>query len=424
MSKAEVALTRDDPSRPCGPILPAWDDSIINHYYHGLAPSVRAYLAVFGAMSLGGRTKPLSLIFETPSGYGKTAVLQMAFAEQGSRMAKYVYRSDCFTPKSFVSHAANVSAAELESIDMLPKLKDRVLITKELAPIFRGRQDELTSNFSMLISVLDGKGFVSNSGSRGERGYHGSIVFNWVGATTPIPAETHQLMAQLGTRFLFYEVPAHLPTEADLLVFLDSEHSAHEAEKKCNEAVQNFVCQFFERHPLGTIDKGAIEFPDAYKIQLVRLAKLLTQGRAKLRYEKVGAEYEAVSADPPEAPYRALQSLKELAFGHALISGRFEITLDDLGLVRDVALSSVPGHLRPIIKALTSSESVDTATCRSLCGVSSPTARKRFRELELLGLADPIPAPASNESNQIALADQYSWLREGTENETEVCVVN
>jgi hypothetical protein len=232
------------------------------------------------------------------------------------------------------------------------------------------------------------------------------------------------LMSQLGTRFLFYEVPAHVPTEAELLAFLDSDHDGDEAEKKCAEAVQSFLCQFFERHPIGTLDKGSVGFSDAYKIQLVRLAKLLTHGRAKLRYEKVGAEYEAVSADPPEAPYRALQSLQELALGHALISGRFEITMDDLRLVRDVALSSVPGHLRPIIKALTSSESVDTATCRKLCGVSSPTARKRFRELELLGLADSIPASASNGPNQIALADHYSWLREDTENETEVCVVN
>jgi hypothetical protein len=136
MTGEEIRLTGKHFIRPVGPTLPAWDDSIINHYYQGLAPAVRVYLAVFGAMSLRGRTKPLSLIFETPSGYGKTAVLQMAFSDQASPMAKYVYRSDSFTPKSFVSHAANVSAAELEGIDMLPKLKDKVLITKEWHPSF------------------------------------------------------------------------------------------------------------------------------------------------------------------------------------------------------------------------------------------------------------------------------------------------
>ncbi len=96
----------------------------------------------------------------------------MAFPLKGRELEKHVYRSDKFTPKAFVSHAASVSAAGSSSQDRLaPKAGLRqILITKEMAPIFRGREEELKESFSMLISVLDGKGFTSDTGMRGQRG--------------------------------------------------------------------------------------------------------------------------------------------------------------------------------------------------------------------------------------------------------------
>ena len=170
-------------------------------------------LAIFGAMALGKRTKPLTLIFDGPSGSGKTTVLQMAFPIKEIGLDGFVYRSDKFTPKAFVTHAANVSKAELAKIDLLPRIEQKVLITKEMAPILRGRKEDLIEIFSILIGVLDGKGFVSDSGIQGRRGYDRSIVFNWLGATTPLPPNTYRLMSQLGNRLLFFEMAAVEPPE-------------------------------------------------------------------------------------------------------------------------------------------------------------------------------------------------------------------
>lgn len=172
---------------------------LVRAHYNGLLPAVECGLAVFGTMPLSGRTRPLSVIFETTSGYGKSAVTQMFFPLAGTGLDKYAYRCDKFTPKAFVSHAANVSKDKLSEIDLLPQLRNKVLVTKELAPIFRGRDDELKETFSILIAVLDGKGFSSNSGVQGKRGYEENIVFNWLGATTPLRRDTHRLMYQLGT---------------------------------------------------------------------------------------------------------------------------------------------------------------------------------------------------------------------------------
>jgi hypothetical protein len=130
-------------------------DPVVQVYYPRLLPTVHACLAVFAAMAFQERTKPLCLILETPSGYGKSAVLQMFFPKPNAGLDKYVYRSDKFTPKSFVTHAASVKKEDLPKLDLLPKLKGKVLVTKELAPIFRGRDEEMQENFSTLISVPD-----------------------------------------------------------------------------------------------------------------------------------------------------------------------------------------------------------------------------------------------------------------------------
>ncbi len=69
-------------------------------------------------------------------------------------------------------------------------------MTKELAPIFRGREEELKENFSTLISVLDGKGFTSDTGMRGQRGYKDIIIFNWLWQHF-LPPATHRLIPNL-----------------------------------------------------------------------------------------------------------------------------------------------------------------------------------------------------------------------------------
>lgn len=103
---------------------------LVNTYYPGLMPTVKCALSVCAAMSLKGRTKPLSVIFVTTSGYGKSAVVQMLYPLDGLGLGQYVYRSDKFTPKSFVSHVATTSkSGKKPDTDMLWKLEGKVLVT-------------------------------------------------------------------------------------------------------------------------------------------------------------------------------------------------------------------------------------------------------------------------------------------------------
>jgi hypothetical protein len=385
--------------------------ALVAQHYRGLEGALDAMLAVFGSMSLAGRTKPLSLMFETASGYGKTAVVQMAFPLSNLTLERYVYRSDRFTPKAFVSHAATVARAKLSAVDLLPRVVNKVLLTKELAPIFRGREEDLKETFSTLISVLDGKGYVSDSGTHGHRGYPGPVLFNWIGATTPLPASTHRLMSQLGTRLLFYEVPAIAPSDDELLAYAQNDQ-ASAAEQECQQAMNEFLLDFFATHPIQSVPAESIVFPGDRMRELVQWAQFTAAGRAEVTFERDGSNWAPVGAMPPEGPWKLVNYLKDLARGRALIHGRSEIDACDLGLIGHVAISSIPGYLRPIVRKLRDAASVDTATAESLCRVSAPTARNYLKQLELLGIVKVAKgSPEDNQPDAAELAPPYRWLR-------------
>ena len=82
-------------------------ERIVKPRYPGLFHAVKAGLALVAILALEGRTKPRALIYESLSGYGKSAVVQMFFPCQDA-LRSIVHRCDKFTPKSFVSHAANI----------------------------------------------------------------------------------------------------------------------------------------------------------------------------------------------------------------------------------------------------------------------------------------------------------------------------
>ena len=299
----------------------------------------------------------------------------------------------------------------MSKLDLIDRLRNKILLTKELAPIFGGRDEELRENIATLISVLDGEGFISDSGMRGRRGYDKAILFNWLGATTPLPARVHRMMAQLGTRLLFYDVPTIELTDAQLLTY--AKHGKpHEAAAACNKAVNRFLKEFFQLCPIGRVDRNSVQFPDDRLEEIIRWAQLLVKGRTEVLTEKDDGELEPVSAGQTEGIWRVLDYFKELAIGHSLICDRKEIDRSDLDLVGHVAVSSIPGHIRPIVRRLREADCVTSTEAEQLCKVSRPTARKRLRELEVLGLAlRTNGSAATNQPDAVSLTPAFSWLR-------------
>lgn len=160
--------------------------------------AIEIALSVISQLKIEGITQVFALILMgNPSSY-KSTILEIISA------IPVCYVSDSFTPKSFVSHSANSKKKDLEKVDLLPRIRYKTLITSELAPLFSGNPDQLVEHFGMLTRILDGRGFQSDSGVHGRRGYVGDYSFMWLGAVVDIPHRVWKLLANLGAKMYFF----------------------------------------------------------------------------------------------------------------------------------------------------------------------------------------------------------------------------
>src|SRR5262249_33749062 len=155
-------------------------------------------------------------------------------SDEKGELAKFLYRSDKLTAASFVSHKADLTSDELEEVDLLPRIRGKTMVSKELAPFFSGKREELLDRFAHTASVLDGTGFVSDSGAHGRRGCAEHINFQWLGATTPLSSELLDVMSSVGPRILFYDADRSRKDVDALVEF--ATHCDTEATEKCRAA--------------------------------------------------------------------------------------------------------------------------------------------------------------------------------------------
>ena len=218
---------------------------IVSKHFPALWPAVEACLSACATLLFKDNVNPVTMIIVGPPGTGKTTVTDMF---QGARVGgkALCYRTDKFTKASFVSHSAQATEKELKSIDLLPKIQNKVLVTPELSPIFRGKHDELVEIFSIITRVLDGQGLTTDSGTHGRRGYEGEYIFTWLGATTPFDTQAWEVMSQLGSRLFFLLLEAESSTTlADLVASLHEDIPYSIALQECKQVVGDFLTDLF-----------------------------------------------------------------------------------------------------------------------------------------------------------------------------------
>ena len=353
-------------------------------------------------------SQPFALILNgPPSSLKTTAIFILA-------KCSMIYRSDQFTPPSFVSHSASVKREKLEQIDLLPRIKNKCLITKELAPVFGADEDQLTKNISILISVLDGQGYVSDSGVHGQRGYPDPHMFTWLGAIVDIPYRVWKLLGNLGPRLYFLRLNGQDRDEQTRLKEL-TEGTYLAKVEECAEKAQAYFGKLDEALILKQIvwQKGNDDHELLLKI--LRIAKVLAHLRAVVQVWETdgsgGSEYNYASP-VIEDPSRAATALYNLAIGHAVFHGRDKITEDDLRVVVKVALDSATKERVKLLDMLIENKGiVSTVDFELALGCSKATALKTMKELEIIGLVDETEVKGITKSlKAVALKAEFQWL--------------
>jgi hypothetical protein len=366
-------------------------------------------LSVAATLLLEDQQNPVAINLEGPPSSAKTTLVD--FFEKATDK---VYKSDRFTPKSFVSHSANVKREQLDEVDLLPRIRHRLFLVPELAPLFGLRNEDLLENFAILTRVLDGQGLTTDSGVHGRRGHTGDYLFAWIGCTTPIEHRVWKTMGKLGSRFLFIAMPDEAHSDAALVEATAGGSAYRDRLEECREAVADFLEDLWmETGGVRAVQWDRAADPQPVMLKIAAYAKLLARlgGTISVWREGSGDE-ETYNFTTPiiEQPHRAMSLLYALARGHAVVHGRRQLNEDDLDVVARAALESTPNDRRAVMRLLIQNAgTVSTSDVQEALRCSAPTGRAILETLDKLGIGD-YENPGAPEPATLTIADPIAWV--------------
>lgn len=377
--------------------------------------SIQLIASVKCILNMKDCTLPLIMILLGAASSLKTVPIEM--------FRKWVntFYTDNFSAKAMVSHSTAVKKDELPDIDMLPKIKYKLFLAPELSPIFTKKDDELVEILGIMTRIADGRGYESDTGAHGHRGYVGEYMFTMVGAAIDIPYKVHKYLGFLGPKLYFFRLPKLEKSDNDYFNQL----------KDCpfNVKFQNIqvalkdylkwleLCPKMEinsESKLGKIvwdsDKDDNE---AIRI-IIRLGRLLSHLRAVVptweTHGSQGTDY-AYATAMKEEPDRAMEQLRNISRGFALSKGRNYITKEDLSLPIKVVLSTASVDRVNIFDLLLAHKGkLVTKVITTSLNTSHHTAHRIMTELKAIGLVDIKEPETETEEKEITLKDEFDYF--------------
>jgi energy-coupling factor transporter ATP-binding protein EcfA2 len=379
--------------------------TVVNNFDEAQWHLTEAILSTHATLLVSDIQNCAGLIVVGQSGAGKTTALKCF-----EGLSEQFYRSDEVTPASFVTHDASLSEEELEDVDLLPRIKHKSLLCRDMETWFSGDRESIRTTMSRMTHLMDGEGLTRDSGSHGKRGYEGDFRFSFIGASTPLKSRAWDVMGNAGYRFVFYHRESRSNDHETVKGNLFDESSYEEKVTECRHKVQSFLHQLWNDHGgYGSIPNDEISFSDDAQDAIAHLAKLVQFSRATLT-DGSGKEDHTVRR---EDPLRVGAVLREIAKGRALIDGETEVDVDDVVVSARVALSTMPNKRRPIVRALLNPANDGQLTRNEVgdaLGVSKPTALNRMKLVDTLGIAEFTEVENDGRgTKKLELKEEFQW---------------
>jgi hypothetical protein len=376
----------------------------------------------------------MGIVFAVPSSM-KTKVIEIL------RKWPYSYFTDKFTPKSFVSHSATLTKDKLKDVDLLPRIKDKILLTPELSPLFTGKDEDIKEQFGIITRLLDGNGLETESGVHGKRGYYGNYMFTWIGAAVDIPYSVYKFLSTIGFKIYFLRLPRIEVSEDELVDQITTEKPFNEKMREIEKLLLDYLI-WFEVCPISISLQNIAKIEwnkskdDISSIKIIaRLAILLARLRGNISVYKSTDRDDLVipiidnsnntitainysegfihSIPTIENPSRANQQLYNLARGHALSHGRNYITEEDIPLIIKVVLSTGSIERVLILDLLIAyNGTLTTSQITMSMRISNNTAKRTMTEFKGLDLVtmERVDPNRSNSEYKITLNSKFNWF--------------
>jgi hypothetical protein len=425
-------------------------------------------LSCMRVLNIHGCTLPIIAIILGRAAGGKTQVISLL------RQWPYAYYTDTHSAKSWITHTTSVKEeADLEKIDMLPRVKNRIFCTPEWAPIFTLREDDLKATVGIITRIADGQGLASNSGVYGRRAYEGIHMFSWIGAAVDVPHIVYKVLGTLGQKLYFFRLPfkditTHNVNEelgSDFNTKFDSIQIAlfdylkwfeigpdlvHDNRDGESDRDQDSLFDYekdlrfkpgvpgnqFKFHDDDDVvwkevmkkKKQSLERSDKVKGSrllkmkwdrnkddsqakqcIAELAVLLSHLRCDVQTWREGSDI-GYSPSLPEHPQRAAEILFNVAKGHALLYGRNFVTMQDVQIVVKTVLSTAQIDRVKVFSLLLANEGNSLSTSKITQSLNISPQTARRKMTEFKAIGlVDEEYSGSNNELSIKLKSDFNW---------------
>ncbi len=417
---------------------------VANTYFEDSWQLLQFCLSVKSVQNIYGNNLPfIGFILYKPSSLKSTII--DSFQKYPS--ALYV---DDLTKNSFLSHYSTNSEEELQNNDLIPKMKDKILLTSEIAPIINANEDDLRKTLGIITRLVDGKGYQSHSGTHGHRGYP-PMMFTWIGAGIEIPPKMWTMLSQLGFKIYFFR-PIFKKKTVDDLKKIAKDNELPEKKQKLEEALLDYL-KVFDAAPqteeIIVLDETSgnpkikwdqTKDDDSVLDCISNLANLLaalrgtvftsfskTRKSTKVNNKNDGNDNEThddtgfiqteqidydIEPSVTEDAARAVIQLRNLALANAISQGRNYLTKDDAKLIITVCFSTTKIYRAKMLDLLLENNGeLTTSQITTGLDISKPHALQTMQEFDALKIGK-ISSISSYEKSErkIKLNDEYSWF--------------
>jgi len=367
-------------------------------------------LAIIAQLLINDVTNPFALVLVDVPSSGKTITINFFSEIEG-----LTYATDKFTPASFVSSAANVAKDKLKDIDLLPRIRYKLFLIRDLSTLFSKRDDDLSECLGLLTRVLDGEGLNTDSGIHGQRQYVGEYLFMILAASTPIPPRVMKMMGSLGSRLFFLNINSRDKSEKELADQLTST-AYKQKELVCRTATKSFLQTLWSQNQLG-INWDKSQDNMECNLIIARCAMLLARLRGVVQVWKDqsldGSDF-GHNMPVKEKADRISQQFYNLCRSHAVVCGRRQVTEEDLRLIIELAIDSAPTMRAKLLRKLIEFKgTMMTSEVEVALDCSKPTALKEMeilRALNVCKVTQTSTGLVGEPEKAITLSEDFIWF--------------
>jgi hypothetical protein len=345
----------------------------ISRWWPSFIPLFKAQTGAIATLQFAGVQHSIALFTMGESGSGKSMEMK---AYTGTFHHERVLRVDKFTIPALLSGYGESKKEDLEQAALFRRVKQRVMVTPDLARIFRGRTTGvLEERFGELAGWLDGEGIVQWTGTHGVQGAEGDFTCVWFGCTTPFHIQVWRTMERLGQRLLFYPAAKIGPAEEV------PEEQLSEAIADLQTAARDVLDVLFSQHKPRTV-KPWPKRPPEIDEEINRLTDLLAAGHVI-----AGGNTAAEPSTRPDVKHFRSR-IREIVSGAVWVTGRQTADQSDINdIVRPIVQRSMPQSRGPVLLAIYDGicEVKDIAKRTGLAG---GTVQATLHELKRAGVVE------------------------------------